>query len=129
MNRRQRITVMAAIAAITGLGIAAPASAAPSASAPAAAVHAASGGYNCNESTGTWHDRNSAGGFCDGQGPHWSYQTHAECKDGTNTSGTRRWAGDRRWSYAYCGRNGGLSHAWVNMYYDGDYTAKSMDIL
>ncbi|WP_055490795.1 hypothetical protein [Streptomyces sp. TP-A0356] len=90
---------------------------------------AASGWYACDERTGTWHDRNTAGGFCDGQGPNWSYQTHAQCKDGTLTSGARRWAGDRRWSYAYCAGHGGLSQAWVSMYYDGRYSATGMRIL
>ncbi|GAA3835405.1 hypothetical protein GCM10022403_080190 [Streptomyces coacervatus] len=90
---------------------------------------ASSGWYDCNERTGTWHDKNTAGGFCNGKGPHWSYQTHAQCKDGTLKSGARRWAGDTRWSYAYCAGHRGLRQAWVNMYYDGQYRAKSMDIL
>ncbi|MFE4798299.1 hypothetical protein ACFRFL_25265 [Streptomyces sp. NPDC056708] len=143
MNLRKRLvlaatgTALAGCLALTGIGSAhADSFRQPTASqstrvAPSAGgVSATSQGwYSCNERTGTWHDRNTAGGFCNGKGPHWSYQTHAQCKDGTKVSGARRWAGDRRWSYAYCSGHRGLSQAWVNMYYNGRYTAKSMTIL
>ena len=54
-----------------------------------------------------WHDRNTFGGWCDGNGPN-SYEAWADCADGVIAFGVARWDGDRRGSYAYCSGHGGL---------------------
>jgi hypothetical protein len=50
----------------------------------------------------TWHDNRTAGGWCDGNGPYYTYSTTASCTNGGLAYGPNRWAGDRRESYAYC---------------------------
>ena len=45
----------------------------------------------------------SGGGWCDGNGPDWTYRGRVQCTDGGDYYGVTRWAGDRRGSTAYCG--------------------------
>ncbi|WP_078894268.1 hypothetical protein [Streptomyces sp. CT34] len=72
----------------------------------------------------TWHDGHTAGGWCDGRGPDYAYQTQAECLSNGSPGqlymefGPTRWFGDRRQSYAYCAP-GRLYAAWLYEYYKG----------
>ncbi|MFJ9775761.1 hypothetical protein ACIRVF_31730 [Kitasatospora sp. NPDC101157] len=59
-----------------------------------------------------WHDRNTGGGWCDGNGPTKRYYAFGLCNDGFSSYGVERWAGDRRGSYVYCAGHGGLSGTW-----------------
>jgi hypothetical protein len=43
-----------------------------------------------------------AGGWCDGNGPDWTYRGVAHCTNGSERLGIARWAGDRRKSWAMC---------------------------
>lgn len=73
-----------------------------------------------------WNDNETAGGWCDGNGPNWTYQAVALCENIVQvtwiTTGVVRWAGDRRGSYAYCStRNGFLVQGWIYVYYNNVY--------
>ncbi len=47
--------------------------------------------------------RDWGGGWCDGNGPDWTYRGWVRCSgDTTLYLGSARWAGDRTGSYAYC---------------------------
>jgi hypothetical protein len=62
---------------------------------------------------------NWAGGWCDGNGPDWTYRGAVQCTNGIWYLGTSRWAGDRRGSYAECpsGKTATTGGVWV--YYNG----------
>ncbi|MFD8219728.1 hypothetical protein ACFV2U_40105 [Streptomyces sp. NPDC059697] len=60
-----------------------------------------------------------AGGWCDGNGPHWQYWAFVNCSGSHRYFGPYHWAGDRRGSYVSCpaGRSyksGGVYSGWVN---------------
>jgi hypothetical protein len=69
---------------------------------------------DCYANRGTF----SAGGWCDGNGPDWTYQAVVTCTNGGQYWGVRRWAGDRRGSYAECPAgtttSGGLYYYYQN---------------
>lgn len=75
-----------------------------------------------------WHDSYTAGGWCEGHGPNYTYQTHASCRAPSSPtflysrSGPRRSFGDKRKSYAYCAP-GTLQAAWIWKYYKGKHYA------
>lgn len=97
LNRLQALAV--ALVATAGVGLAA----APSAS--------ASGGWGgkCHP----FHDSNTVGGWCDGNGPDYRYAAFGKCRnDNYVTYGVTRWAGDRRGSYVYCAGHGGVDYSW-----------------
>jgi hypothetical protein len=72
-----------------------------------------------------WNDNRTVGGWCDGNGPNWTYNASGVCTNGKTewgAYGVTRWAGDRRGSYAYCSTRGGyyISGSGVlNVYYNG----------
>jgi hypothetical protein len=117
MNRsRQRIlTAMAGASIVLGSAVAAtPASAATSVRPMSSWIG------TCY----TWTDGVSFGGWCDGNGPNWTYRTTGGCYNGHSyrTSGVSRWAGDRRGSYGYCNTNGGYyveGSGGINVYDNG----------
>jgi hypothetical protein len=71
-----------------------------------------------------WHDSQTGGGWCDGQGPNWTYRAWVQCKgNGITwvTMGPSHWAGDRRGSYGYCSTEGGNFLAgFIMVYYNGE---------
>ena len=68
----------------------------------------------------TWHDNRTAGGWCDGNGPDYTYATTAACTNGGIAFGPSRWAGDRRESYAYCSSIGQyLTAGYLDAFHDG----------
>lgn len=102
MNRsRQRILAAMAVAPIVlGSAVAANATSA------AASVRPMSSWIGtCHP----WTDGVSFGGWCDGNGPNWTYRATGICYNGNSyrTWGVSHWAGDRRGSYGYCNTNGG----------------------
>jgi hypothetical protein len=44
----------------------------------------------------------SVWGWCDGNGPTWTYRSFVECSDVVPYGGPERWAGDRRGSSVGC---------------------------
>ena len=64
-----------------------------------------------------WTDR--AGGFCDGNGPDWTYRGWARCSNGIDYLGSARWAGDRRGSYAVCPTGRTATIGGLQVYYAG----------
>jgi hypothetical protein len=62
----------------------------------------------------------NAGGWCDGNGPNWTYQARVYCANGVDYTGVQRWAGDRRGSTATCAGSD-ASEGGVDVYYNGIY--------
>ena len=60
----------------------------------------------------------TAGGWCDGNGPDWTYQAVVTCTNGGQYWGDRRWAGDRRGSTAGC-PSGTTTSGGLYYYYRG----------
>ena len=58
---------------------------------------------------------NRAGGWCDGNGPDWTYRGVVHCTNGGTYYGVERWAGDRRASAISCPR--GKAFVWGGVYY------------
>jgi hypothetical protein len=56
----------------------------------------------------------TAGGWCDGNGPDWTYQGVVHCSNGGSYYGVVRWAGDRRKSFGLCQYSTGI---WGGLYY------------
>ncbi|GAA2066113.1 hypothetical protein GCM10009839_92260 [Catenulispora yoronensis] len=100
----KRLKAYAVAAALASVVVAGGSSASAAVARPAAAR--SSGGWigQCYP----WHDKNTFGGWCDGNGPY-SYQAMAECADWTWSAGVVVWAGNRNGSYAYCAGHGGLA--------------------
>jgi hypothetical protein len=46
-----------------------------------------------------------AGGWCDGNGPNWTYRGIVRCSNNQRYLGVERWAGDRRGSHLECPAN------------------------
>ena len=63
---------------------------------------------------------NWAGGWCDGNGPDWTYRGVVYCSNGGAYLGINHWAGDRRGSYAEC-PSGYATSGGVRYYYNGVY--------
>lgn len=71
----------------------------------------------------TYVTSTSGGGWCDGNGPDWTYAGVAVCGE-SNTAfvGVRRWAGDRRKSSAGCPTTYGLARqGGVYVYFKGTF--------
>ena len=71
-----------------------------------------------------WNDSETAGGWCNGNGPNWTYEGWAICNDGVqqfSVFGPMRWAGDRRGSYGYCSGLGPLVKGYINVFYNGQF--------
>lgn len=67
-----------------------------------------------------WSDTETAGGWCDGNGPNWDYQAVSNCANQVNPIGPQRWAGDRRGSYGCCSEvNSQLSYGYMYVTYNG----------
>lgn len=66
-----------------------------------------------------WRAAHSAGGWCDGNGPDWTYRAFVNCTGGSR-SGVSHWAGDRRGSVAEC-PSGTSNSGGVRYYYQGSY--------
>jgi len=125
------VKIRKALLAIIGTGVlftlfaAAPAASAASSAAMTPATAAAPMGSWIGACY-PWNDGVTAGGWCNGNGPNWTYYTYAICERGSNswiTSGPLRWAGDRRQSYSYCSRNVGygsgvIYQAWIVVFYN-----------
>lgn len=60
-----------------------------------------------------------AGGWCDGNGPDWTYRGLVRCNNGYAYVGISRWAGDRRGSAATCPSGITASRGGVRVYYKG----------
>lgn len=103
MNRLRAFAAMAAVSAAASAVAVTDSASASAAVARPAAVHANGWLGTCYP----WHDDNTFGGWCDGNGPS-SYYAFAECRDGAQVSGVIRWDGNRYGSYAYCSGHGGL---------------------
>jgi hypothetical protein len=56
----------------------------------------------------------TAGGWCDGNGPDWTYRGVVHCTNGASYFGVMRWAGDRRKSFGLCQYSSGV---WGGLYY------------
>ena len=56
----------------------------------------------------------TAGGWCDGNGPDWTYRGVVHCSNGGSYFGVMRWAGDRRKSFGLCQNSTGV---WGGLYY------------
>lgn len=56
----------------------------------------------------------TAGGWCDGNGPDWTYRGVVHCSNGGSYLGAQRWAGDRRKSFGLCQNSTGI---WGGLYY------------
>jgi hypothetical protein len=67
-------------------------------------------------SAGNW-----GGGWCDGNGPEWTYRGVVGCTNNRVYWGIARWAGDRRASYATC--PAGYQAVWggLDVYLNGNY--------
>lgn len=67
--------------------------------------------------------RGFGGGWCDGNGPDWTYVGYVHCNNGGNYSGPVRWAGDRRKSLGYCpdGTKELALYAGLRWFYKGTY--------
>ena len=92
------------------------------AAAPASAATVRLGGFF--DTCYPWNDSETGGGWCNGQGPDWTYQATAFCENSAGqswgTSGVARWAGDRRGSYAYCStQHGRFVYGELNVYQNG----------
>jgi hypothetical protein len=70
-----------------------------------------------------WNDNETAGGWCNGNGPNWTYEGRAVCNVAGfqyDEFGPSRWAGDRRGSYGYCSTDGGvLVSGYLSLFYNG----------
>jgi hypothetical protein len=66
----------------------------------------------------TFRGVNSAGGWCDGNGPNWVYQSRVFCATGVDYTGVTRWAGDRRGSTATCPSSNAVKGG-LDVYYNG----------
>jgi hypothetical protein len=66
------------------------------------------------------------GGWCDGNGPDWTYRGVVHCVNGGTYFGEMRWAGDRRKSIGYCAGN--VNSVWGGLYYyhNGLYVGSSI---
>ena len=53
-------------------------------------------------------------GWCDGNGPDWTYRGVVHCTNGASYFGVMRWAGDRRKSFGLCQNSTGV---WGGLYY------------
>ncbi|GGN99714.1 hypothetical protein GCM10010112_93740 [Actinoplanes lobatus] len=64
-----------------------------------------------------------AGGWCDGNGPDWTYQGTVRCGNnpGYINNGPTRWAGDRRGSYSSCPSGTSAARGGVDVFYQGSY--------
>lgn len=63
-----------------------------------------------------------AGGWCDGNGPDWTYEAVVRCDNGGQYWGgesPRRWAGDRNGSYAECPAGSRTISGGLYYYYQG----------
>lgn len=75
--------------------------------------------------------RGFGGGWCDGNGPDWTYIGYVHCNNGGNYSGSVRWAGDRRKSLGYCpqGTKQQATYAGLIWYYKGVYRGETTPVV
>lgn len=68
------------------------------------------------------HGTNWGGGWCDGNGPDWTYRATVTCSNGGTYNGTAsHWAGDRRPLYVNCPSGATATLGGVTFYYKGGY--------